>query len=185
MPFAVALFMDAGSSDAIRAAWRMVGATGLARSMDEGDATPHLTLAICERLDVDAAARALAGFAAERAALPVMFSTVGAFPTDPTAVYLAPEPSSELLAAHRRVHDALTPLGEDFWRYYLPGLWSPHCTLAEGVPGRTVPKVIDACSGLTLPLRGSLDELGMVEFRPIHYLGRFRLAGWNGSEPAS
>lgn len=52
----------------------------------------------------------------------------------------------------------------------------PHCTLAIECPPTTVPRVVEVCGVLRLPLDGQLDGVVIVEFRPIHHLPAFRFA---------
>jgi 2'-5' RNA ligase len=176
MPFAVEMMLDDVSADVVRYTWRDLAALGIAPWSHESGARPHVTLGVCEKVDQSACARFLADFAAEHPAPAVRFSSIGVFASDPAVVFLAPVVTADLLGLHMRFHDRFRELATDPWAYYLPGQWVPHCTLAMECPVALIPKAVDICRAVSLPLDGRLEAVGIVEFRPVVYRETFRFA---------
>jgi 2'-5' RNA ligase len=144
-----------------------------------GGARPHVTLGVCERLNVVACERFLTGFAAAVPAPTVSLASLGLFATDPAVVFLAPVVTAELLALHDRFHQEFRDLAGGPWAYYLPGQWVPHCTVALEVPRSAVGDTVARCLSVRLPIAARLEEVGLVEFEPfgpLHYRFSIRLA---------
>ncbi|GAC1335231.1 MAG: 2'-5' RNA ligase family protein [Chloroflexota bacterium] len=177
MSFAIEMFLDAASAAAVRRIWRNVTEAGLMAPTHAGEARPHVSLAIYDDLERPAFEAALKEFAAAEPPLPVCFARIDAFRSDPAVVYLSPEAMPDLLALHERFHRRFQDLARGPWEYYLPGVWEPHCTLAEQVPSDELPRAIRACHAIDLPVRGRLEEVGVVEFRPIRHRSTYMLAG--------
>ncbi|MGH2560509.1 MAG: 2'-5' RNA ligase family protein [Thermomicrobiales bacterium] len=177
MPFAIEMFLDAESAETVRGVWRDLAESGVAPWMHESGARPHVTLGVCERLDVDACAGFLADFAAVNRAPSVRFSSIGVFATDPAVVFLAPVVTADLLDLHARFQEQFITFAGDRWAYYLPEQWVPHCTLAMECPIAMVSRVVDLCRAISLPLDSRLEEVAIVEFRPVVLRRTFRFAG--------
>jgi len=185
MPFAVELFLDSASAAVVRRLWRDLAAADPAGAWRvdpvlAGGARPHVTLGVCDRLDVAACEDFLAGFAAGIPAPVVSLASLGVFATDLAVVFLAPVVTTELLALHDRFHLEFRELAGGPWAHYLPGQWVPHCTVALGVPRSAVGETVVRCLSVRLPIPGRLEEVGLVEFErfgPLHHRLSIRLAG--------
>ena len=176
MPFTVEMFLDPGSAALVRDVWQRLAAAGVPVAVQAAGARPHLTLAACERLRVESFEGFLQGFAATASAPAVSFASLGIFPTEPAVVFLAPVVTTDLIALHERLHRRLPEFADGLGDYYLPGRWVPHCTLGERVPGDSLPHTIDLCRCLSLPTNGRLEEVGLVEHRPLYRRAAFRFA---------
>jgi 2'-5' RNA ligase len=177
MPFAVEMFLDPTSAATVRQVWRKLAAAGVSAAMREGGGRPHVTLAVCERLDRVGFAPVLARFAATTVAPRLSFASFGVFPTEPAVVFMAPVVTTDLLSLHARLHRRFAEFASEQWTYYLPGQWVPHCTLAEQLPGAAVPRALDLFRQVRLPLACRLEEIGIVEFRPIEHRETFAFGG--------
>jgi hypothetical protein len=176
MPFAIEMVLDGESADTVRGIWRDLAETGVAPEMHESGARPHVTLGVCDGLNVEACSTFLEEFAAAISALTVRFSSIGIFGIDPAVVFLAPAVTPELLDIHLRFHQRFSDVADSPWAYYLPNRWVPHCTLTTDLPLASVPRVVGVCRTLRLPLDGRLEGVGIVEFRPIRHHGDFQFA---------
>jgi 2'-5' RNA ligase len=174
MPFAVELFLDPTSDAAVRRLWQDLAEADMAPAIHVGGLQPHVTLAACDRLDVDACERFLADFAATTPAPTTRFASLGVFPTDPAVAFLAPVVTPDLLDLHDRILRRFRELADEPWAYYVSGQWVPHCTLALELPLATVPRAVELCRGVPLPLEGRLDGVSIVEFPPIRHRRAFR-----------
>lgn len=177
MPFAIEMFLDPASAGTVRQIWSELAGIGVAPRMHQSGARPHVTLGASDRLDVDACSRFLADFAATNAAPAVRFSSIGIFAANPAVVFLAPVITSDLLALHRSFHHRFPDFADNPWVHYLPDQWVPHCTLAMECSPAVVPRAVKVCGTIHMPLDGHLDEVGVVEFRPVGHRSTFRFAG--------
>jgi 2'-5' RNA ligase len=174
VPYAVELPLDARAGGIVRDLWRALSDVGVTW-MEQSGAEPHISLAIWERIERGRFEAELARFAAETAPMDVTFDAVGTFPGG--AVFLRPVPNPALVDVQRRLHERFATLGVEPWQYYLPGIWVPHCTLAMEVQPNRVGEARSVAERACLPLVGRLEAVGIVEFRPVRELARYRLGG--------
>lgn len=172
MPFAIELALDSMAGAAVRRIWRELEDTGIT-SMARSGAHPHVSLGIWDALDLHAAQADLAAFAREIEPIPVTLASVRTFSTG--AVFLAPEAHPGLAALHAGFHRRFAHLGTGAWDDYAPGLWVPHCTLAMDLTEDLVPTALEIARRAPLPLRGQLERIGIVEFRPVRQRCAFDL----------
>jgi 2'-5' RNA ligase len=177
MPFAIELLLDGETAETVRRIWRDLAESAVAPVMHESGARPHVTLGVCDGLDVEACSGFLSGFASANPVPSVRFSSIGIFATDPAVVFLAPVVTQDLLDLHDRFHQRFSDLAGSPWAYYLPKQWVPHCTLAIDVPQALVPRAVEVCNTVGLPIDGRCEGIGIVEFRPIRHRAEFRFAG--------
>lgn len=172
MPFGVELYLDPVSAATVQHMWgQLADVLALPPRTDSTaaeQARPHITLGICQDLDVEVCERSLADFAATMSALVVHFASIGVFATDPAHVFLAPIVTDDVLTVHRRFHERFRAFALNPGEHYLPGQWVPHCTLAEAIAQTEVPRAVDACQQMALPFRARMEEMGLLEFPARH-----------------
>lgn len=176
MPFAIQLFVDPVSDSAVRSLWEEVANTGLSKMRDSGN-RPHFSLAIYGELDMSVCDNLLKLFAATHAPFALTIASLGIFHAEKTVVFLVPIVNSDLLDLHREVHELLQDTGAFPVPYYLPGNWTPHCTLANRVPPHLLSHVVDIGLRVAFPLSFSIEEIGVIEYPPVKHLFAFRLTG--------
>jgi 2'-5' RNA ligase len=131
---ALECYFDHAADEAVRALWQRLELAAVPSS----GGRPHLSFAVAGTIP-PATRRSLAKDLALLAMPSVWLYTLGTFPTNQNALLLGAVTDAELLAVHVAVHDALAGRVRDPWAHYLPGMWVPHCTLAEDVtPERLV-----------------------------------------------
>ena len=103
---------------------------------------------------------------AERDALPVELAGLGVFPGSPAAVWAAPVVTETLLA--RQAALATGVPDARCHGHCEHGRWAPHVRSGHAeAPGRAVEVPAPLWRG---PLRGRLDQLELVRFRPVAVL---------------
>lgn len=162
MPFSVELFFDPSAQSVVRRAWDEVEDAGFSRSTRAKSARPHITLGIWKQIDVAAAGEVVRGFTPRINGLKLNFASVGTF-AKTSVVFFAPTVTLELLELHRAFHEQFTKASTDVWGHYLPGHWTPHCTIGEKVDPRDVPDVLDIALYAGLPLVAQVKEIGIVQ----------------------
>lgn len=168
MPLAVTLRLDAEGAAPIEALWRGLAEAGVDDDCLRLGYPPHLTLGIWSEEAAPTAVleAAMLRLAEEWPALPVAFSGLGVFPGTPALLYAAPVPNAALLACHTALAAALP--GMDCYPHYRPGHWVPHATLGQTASAaRAVEVLLPLWPG---PMRGRLDRLELVRFRPVEVL---------------
>ncbi len=177
MPFAIELFFDDATEAAVQQVWSALAERRIAPYLRESSNRPHVSLAVSERLDVAGCARALDAFAIATPGFPVTLASLGLFPSAPEpVVFAAPVVTVGLLALHAEVCALLASVAQDPSAYYLPGRWTPHCSLAVHFPPERVIPAIEVCQRLPLPLDGRIVAIGAVETRPARPLFSYPLA---------
>jgi 2'-5' RNA ligase len=174
MPYAIELYFDATTEARIRGLWGALESIGAA-TMREGDARPHVSLAVCGSIEVPAAGELLDRFAKTVESFPLTFASVGMFCAAAPIVFLAPKVTMELLVLHERFFAELQKVSRDCWRHYEPAQWVPHCTLAMELAQDKIARTIGIGQGAGLPFTGVVSEIGLVEFRPVRQLHVARL----------
>lgn len=159
--FAVALYFDEFSEHRVRQVWQALDERGVpsAGTTYEEGYRPHITLAIVNTPDPKGLGRRLRRALAGVAGIPVTMTALGFFLAAKAPAYLAVAPTRRLLELHDEVHDAIGTAGS--WRYYQPGSWMPHCTLAMNVECQTT--VADALGPGTLPISATVGSAFLTE----------------------
>jgi 2'-5' RNA ligase len=172
MAYAITLRLSAEAASRVGAMWHELAARGVSDDQVRLGYPPHLTLAVVP--DDSATDRLLA--AARDAAgkwrpLPVTLASLGWFPGLPAALFLAPVPTAELLAAHAELLAWLADMEVD--PHYRSGHWVPHVTLAGELtdPAPAVASIAPA----SLPIEVILHTIEVVRFPPVHVLASHRL----------
>ena len=162
MPYAVELTFDAASERAIAAVWQALADAGLSRSMLGKGYRPHISLGVCDELDVAGLAADLVRLAAGWSAFPVALTHVGHFPGDEGVLYYGLDTPPALVAPHAAFFAVLRRHASGVWEYYRPGLWVPHCTLAYGLAPDQMVAAIAVASQVALPMPCHLVEVILV-----------------------
>jgi 2'-5' RNA ligase len=166
MSYAIVLYFDEQLAEIINGLWKQLYQAEISSlAQTEGDVRPHLSIAIYNDLDDESTLFAsTAAFAKKEAAIPICFSSVGAFPTDEGVAFLSPTPTSQLLSLHRRFYSALSVFQESSHDYYRPGNWVPHCTVAIHLPEANLLQALRmSIAHLNWPLYGRLTALGIQQ----------------------
>ena len=167
--YAIEMFFDTASELRLYSLWDEFARFG-APSMRDGEARPHVTLAVADSVDLPATHELLDSFARTAKPFSLSLASLGLFPCSERIAYLAPKVTPELLALHGRFFDRFSGVARGIWQHYAPATWVPHCTLAMGLlPEQLVPAV-DACQAFGLPLICTVVEIGLAEFRPVKQL---------------
>jgi 2'-5' RNA ligase len=177
MSFAVQLYFDARSDRAIRRVWEGVASSGLPFPLRDSGNRPHVSLAIYGEIDVPVCTNRLNSFAKTLSPFVLSIASLGIFSAEKTVVFLAPIVLPSFLDLHRQVHQVLQDVAALPTAYYLPGHWTPHCTLATRVPPAFLSQVVWIGLGMSFPFSLSIEEIGIIEYPPVTPLFSCRLAG--------
>ena len=176
MGYAVELFYDSESEQAVCEIWDGLGASLGQPSLSELGARPHVSLAVySDGLDTTGFREQLLEFAQSLAPFEFKLINVGTFPGSEGVVFLAPVATRPLLALHARFHQFFSQYDESGMSYYQPGNWVPHCTVAIDLTASEVTEAMAYSREAFQPITGRFEEIGLVEFRPVKELGTYKL----------
>lgn len=176
MPVAVQFYFDKRSIQSFEVLWSRMDHEGLGTWMKNIGTEPHLSLAVFDDdVDHEVLLEVSRRFVETVPRFQIDLATVGAFPGESHVVYVAPVPTAELLALHRRYHSSLAQAGLEARSYYRPGEWVPHCTTAAKIEATAVAPTIDLWLrhfefGIT-----RCCSLGIVEVPPVEEIARWDL----------
>ncbi len=174
MGWAMILLPDDDARRRAEAVWRAVRDAGFPSGLFEGDNQPHLSLSVLSTQD-GTLSQAAERFAAGQAPVSVYFNEVGQF--DHSVIYLSPQPQGALLAMNRALTTQLGGLQALADPLYLPGLFTPHMTVAFKLLPEDERAALAAVRRSFLPFRATFAELALVKFNPVKIVQRFPLKG--------
>jgi 2'-5' RNA ligase len=167
MPVAIEFFLDEPSAGVVRQIWREIAEAGVSPYLHTSGVRPHLTLAVGESVDGPAAEVAMREWAAARPPGSTTFNNVGVTSSEFANVFLPAIVTADLLALHAELHRKVAGLFNAPSERYLPGRWTPHCTLVERVPSELLGKTFAIIRKTQLPLEAHFSEVGLVDFSPL------------------
>jgi 2'-5' RNA ligase len=173
MPCATTLYFDLETDAAIRRLWQAIEDAGFPSAMLNLEFRPHLTLAVCETMDLDTLRGELPRLVAATHPLAVTFHSLGAFTVKEGVVYLGVTVTRDLLDLHDQLWKLLTANSTGNSSYYLPGIWVPHVTLGYGLPQEQVGSVINLLLKSPLPVIGMVTELVVTDVAGTGFVDLF------------
>jgi len=172
MAFAVTLLFDPDIAAAISLRWQLLAMAGVSRSMPDLGYPPHVSLAVYDELDVEAAVESLDRMLGNVDQVPVTLTGFSTFGAGSGVCYAALRPSPELDALHAAVTDGIRGACR---LHYQRGHWTPHCTLAVGLTDAEMDRARDLLEPDWRSLDGVFAAAELVEFVPVVRLRRWTL----------
>jgi 2'-5' RNA ligase len=123
---------------------------------------PHITIADYDNLDKDKFVDLLNKFYGNKPKVAMSLNILGTFINTGT-LFLAPTLSTELLDLHRSHHNYFKEFNENENSFYLPGKWSPHCTIASRLSEDNMMKAFRYCKNNSNKIYGKLNEIALLE----------------------
>jgi 2'-5' RNA ligase len=164
--YAVELSFDPRTDAIVRRVWDELARESVNDFMAGFGVHPHVSLAVFDELLVDEADPEIADLAHRLVPMPVVMSSIGVFSGSGGVVFFGVVVTDELLTAHAELHRRLHPLSRGAWAIYERSEWVPHCTLTKDMPADRISRAIEIARRAPLPLRGTLDRVNLVKFRP-------------------
>jgi 2'-5' RNA ligase len=177
MGYAIELNLSQKSAARVVKLWEDLARASISSTMLDLGAQPHISLAVVDELDPEVLRDDLSRFAEVTPPLWVDLASAGTFPTAEGVVFLAPVVTPELLGVHRRLHRLLSDGGVECAEYYWPGNWVPHCTVAIDVAADQIGAAIEMCVRSDAFGAVELDELSLIDFRPVREIYTYPLEG--------
>jgi 2'-5' RNA ligase len=173
MAFAISLKAVNDTAGPVRALWEGVAHFERQPSMATLDYPPHLTLAIYDDISPVRLKAVLGEAFAGTSALRLVFARLQFF-DNPLVLWAEPRPSTDLAAAHRRVHACIDP--QLCRPHYRPGAWIPHCTLGTEILAERREEAIAFTAHPVAAFEVIFDVADCVSFAPVAVIDERRLA---------
>jgi len=173
MSFAIELFFDDTLTAAVRRIWQDLAEAGVSSQMLEGGYRPHISLGICDELDIEGFTSAMS--VQKMPLLPVMLAYIGLFQCQPGVVFLGGTTTRLLLAHHAMLQEQCRAFAKGCWPEYDVDVWIPHCTLAADLDEDQIGRAVRVCRQSSLPLQGQFQAIGISEvsltsYRMLHLI---------------
>ena len=167
MAFAIEMFFDKDSEEKIYEMCRSFKRKGINSLLDASDSKPHITLGIFNNFDMDKVEERIVQFSKSLSPFRLILGSIGTFPGKEGVLFLAPTVTNELLSIHDKFNNLFTEYQNEMWKYYQPGYWVPHCTLAINLSRKELQTAMDCILDSYTPKCITINELGVVEFYPV------------------
>lgn len=175
MAYAVILYFDPQTEQAVSVLQHHLLEPGLFFGLQDAGIRPHVSLAGFADADRARLISTVQEYAAGLQPFAVKLDAIGIFPSDENVLFLSPVPAIPLLTLHRELHDRLAKAQLVSSPYYLPGSWIPHCTLGLNVPAFVLPKAVEILAQAFKPIHGQFQHIGVVEYWPLKQLAEWPL----------
>ncbi|MDF2591991.1 MAG: hypothetical protein K0S75_1457 [Clostridia bacterium] len=177
MGYAVELYFDEKSEEAIRAIWKVLYDKDISKYMYESDSRPHITLAVYddEINNLELFMEKIKEFAQKAVILKLNLSNVGVFNMNEGVVFLQPRVTREMLDMQEEFHRTMRSFEEAEWRYFLPDLWVPHCTMTFNLKKEKLLQSVEVISSMFRPMEVLIDGLGIAKFKSVEYVSLYLL----------
>ncbi len=170
MGFAVELYFDDSSEQAIRKIWAAAGS-----SLPGMNAAPHISLSLHEQVDTARMNTLLQAFTARTPCLTMDFLALGSFLSPEGVIYLVPTVTESLLGLHKAFHQALDEAGIPSHPYYRPGSWVPHCTVDMNLSADEIQRKFTLCHEFPPLMGAKVVTIGLISYQPVVDLFRHPL----------
>jgi 2'-5' RNA ligase len=165
MRFAIELYLDSPTADRIIQVWQELEQAGLATAQTaKRPYTPHISLAVAPELDQDWFSRLVEDFAADYQPVPLLFTHLGIFRAERNVLFVAPQASEQLVRMHKAFFALVAGEQVDWWHYYRPDRWVPHCTLTTSDSFGGIARALLRCEALPFPFVAWAERVALVDF---------------------
>lgn len=177
MGYAVELYFHPKTEQSIKSIWKVLYDKHISKYMYESNSRPHINLAAYDDKinNFELFTKEVEGFAKTLPPFKLNLLNIGVFNTEEGVVFLQPKVTRELLDIHEKFHRTMESFVEAEWRYYLPDLWMPHCTMAIDLNKEKLLQSVEVISELFKPIEVSIQEVGIVRFKPVEHIASYLL----------
>lgn len=133
------------------------------------DDTTHLSFAVCSKVAVAAAENEIVGLH-PTVPMSVRFTHIGVFPHPIGIVFVGTALNEQLQQLHESIHDRLEAIGAEYSKWYMPGRWTPHASLAMPVSSDNLGDAVQGLDHIDLPFSGYIESVHAVEVTGVERL---------------
>jgi len=123
---------------------------------------PHITIADYYDIDEIEIVTDLKKYYSEVPSISISFNQVATF-IGSTTIYFAPTMSEELIDFHKNYHQNFAKFNSDECKYYLPGVWVPHNTIASRLTNENINLIFDYCRENYNVIEAIIQSISLIE----------------------
>lgn len=125
---------------------------------------PHITIANYERLDKERFIDLVDKIYDDKEKIDISLNMLGTF-IDTGTLFIAPTLSIELSNLHRNHYGYFREFDNKKESLYIPGKWSPHCTIASRLSEENMVQAFKYCRNNINKISCKLSEIALVEIK--------------------
>ena len=132
---------------------------------------PHIKFAMLDGLNISEAEENLEKISKEHNKISVQFKSYSFYPGDTPFVCIDIAVSYAILELQSRIQNTYKELGNgDNRGYFDAGIWKPDCQLTISFSKSKLANAVEYLCETKLPLNGTLERLGIIEYHPAKQL---------------
>ncbi|MEG0772055.1 2'-5' RNA ligase family protein [Clostridium sp.] len=123
---------------------------------------PHITIADYDNLDKNRFIELLNKYYKDKSKIDISLNILGTFVNTGT-LFIAPTISTDLFEFHKGHHSYFKLFNENENSFYLPGKWSPHCTIASRLSEENMVQAFKYCKNHITRISSKINEVALIE----------------------
>lgn len=156
-------YLDSEIESYFKKSWKDLSENNITQyGVAEKAKRPHITIANYDNLDKDKFVNLLNKFYEDKLKVAISLNILGTFINTGT-LFLAPILSTELLDFHRSHNNYFKGFNENQKLFYIPGNWSPHCTIASRLSDDNMIHAFRYCKNNLNKIYGKLNEIALMQ----------------------
>ena len=161
--YALVAYLDYKTEACFKKLWKDLSENKITQyGVETKGKRPHITIADYDNLDKDRFIKLLNKFYNDKLKVDISLNILGTFISTGT-LFLAPTLSRELLDFNCNHHDYFKSFNENNNSFYLPGKWTPHCTIASRLNEDNMIQAFKYCKNNLNKIYGKLNEIALIE----------------------
>lgn len=180
MGYAVELSFDKISENKMIKYWEELYRKSISSHMYESGSRPHIALAVFNDniKEVNALNEYVQMYFNNMNKFKILFSSIGLFPTDEGVSFLSPKVTIDLLQLHEGFYKSIynnVDLRDNYWGYYKPDVWVPHCTMTINNDRAMQIRGVDLISRKFETIEATVESVSLLKFYPANQMTEIKL----------
>ena len=161
--YALVGYLDNETESHLKKMWKYLSENNITQyGVEKKGNRPHITIADYDNLEKDIFVDLLNKFYEDKPKIDIVLNILGTFINTGT-LFLAPTLSTELFDFHRNHHIYFKEFNKNKESFYLPGKWSPHCTIASRLSDDNMIQAFRYYKNNSNKIYGKLSEISLIE----------------------
>ncbi len=176
MPYAIAGYFDKYTDEKIKLLWTGLADIGVDDYLINSKNNPHVKFAMYEDIDVKKAEQAIATITKSKGKIPIQFKTYSFYPNEKPFLCIDLAVSHLILDLQADIRNSFDKLAKLYnINFFDQGIWKPDCQLTIEFEKGKLNKAIEFLSEKKLPIDGTIERIGLIEFHPAKQLFSYEL----------
>ena len=167
--YAFIAYFDYETEELLKNLWKNLSEKNITQyGLDVKGKRPHITIADYDNLSKNKFIALLDEFYNNKSSVDVELNTLGSFINTGT-LFIAPMLSRELFDFHREHHNYFKIFNDNEKSFYIPGKWTPHCTIASRLNEDNMIQAFKHCKSNLPKIYGEISEVALIEVKLNDY----------------